>query len=248
HRSLYPCQLVGGLERIPARTRPHLGAVDGNLGERYHSFGNQRRHAFRQQPVEYRHMRHSEVGKPVIVQRYPAGDPPIRQIALRKPLELPCRADPLNRRIKPQRQHNRRIRRWPPGLAFARFDRLIKRRKVQALDKAQYDPGPMIARQQRLQINEVPSRLKSVRPNEPRLARHRITSLCSESESQAAARRQISSHARSRESSASPGPNWVPALSRDERTGRDQRKSYKAKTGTAPTRNRCSMRLIAKDT
>jgi hypothetical protein len=43
----------------------------------------------------------------------------------------------------------------------------------------------MIARQQRLQINEIPPRLQPISPDEPRIVRHRITPLCSESESQA---------------------------------------------------------------
>src|ERR1700682_4012856 len=41
----------------------------------------------------------------------------------------------------------------------------------------------MIPRQQCLQINEIPPCLQTIRPKEPRLARHRITSRCSESES-----------------------------------------------------------------
>src|ERR1700687_1923372 len=38
----------------------------------------------------------------------------------------------------------------------------------------------MVARQQSLQIDHVPSRLNAIRPNKPRLVRHRITSLYSE--------------------------------------------------------------------
>src|ERR1700738_4616587 len=38
----------------------------------------------------------------------------------------------------------------------------------------------MVARQQSLQIDHVPSRLNATRPNKPRLVRHRITSLYSE--------------------------------------------------------------------
>jgi hypothetical protein len=53
-----------------------------------------------------------------------------------------------------------------------------------AQDKAHDNPGAMIARQQRLKVNEVPPRLKPLRPNESCLVRHRITSPYGESESQ----------------------------------------------------------------
>jgi hypothetical protein len=56
-----PRQMRLALERIPARTRPHLGAVDRDLLERYHLLGNQRRHALAQQPVERLYMCHAEV-------------------------------------------------------------------------------------------------------------------------------------------------------------------------------------------
>jgi hypothetical protein len=78
NRSLNPRQLAAGLERIPASIRPHLGAVDGDLGERHNSLGDQRHHAFGQQPVENLHVRHPEVRKPMIIQWHPTGDPSIR--------------------------------------------------------------------------------------------------------------------------------------------------------------------------
>jgi hypothetical protein len=126
--------------------RPHLGAVDRDLGQRHHPFGNQRRDALRQKPIEHLNVHHPEVRKTVIVQRHPAGDPPICQIVLRKPLKLPRRTHSIDRRIKPQRQQNCGIGRRPPGLAFPRLDGLVL------------------------------SCLQPIRPNEPRLARHRITS------------------------------------------------------------------------
>lgn len=69
-------------------------------------------------------------------------------------------------------------------LAFARFNRVIKRRKVQALDKADNDPGAMVARQKSLKINEVPSRLQPIRCRNRASLVIESLPLCSESESQ----------------------------------------------------------------
>src|SRR5450631_768481 len=184
YRSLDPRQFRAALERVPARIRPHLSAVDDDLGQRHHPLANQCRNAFAQKTIEHLDMADPEVRKPVIIQRHPAGDPPIRQIALRKPLKLPRRANPLNGRVKPQCQQNCRIRRRPSRLAFTRLDAIVKRLQIHALDKAHHDAGAMINRQQPLQIKEVPPRLNPIRPNKPRLVCHRITSRCSESESQ----------------------------------------------------------------
>jgi hypothetical protein len=129
-------------------------------------------------------MGYPEVRKPVIVQWDPAGDPAVCRILLRKPLKLPSRSHSLNRCVQPKRQQNRRIWRRPSGLAFAGPDRRIKRRKVQALDKANHNARTMVARHQSVQIHKVPMRLRPICPNKPRFIRHRITSPLEQSESQ----------------------------------------------------------------
>jgi hypothetical protein len=100
--------------------------------------------------------------------------PPSRQgtVARTAAAEMTCarRANPLYGRIEPQRQQNCRIGRRASRFAFSRLDGRIKFRQVEALQEAPHNAGTMVRGQQRLQINIVPSRLRSIRPNDPRFA------------------------------------------------------------------------------
>src|SRR3974390_3872278 len=51
HCRFHPRQLAAGLERGPARIRPHLSAIDPNLSPRHYPLRDPRRHAFGPQPV-----------------------------------------------------------------------------------------------------------------------------------------------------------------------------------------------------
>src|SRR6202158_2587949 len=99
HRGFDLHQLRVGLERLSARVRPYLGPVHRNLVERDQAFFDQRRHAFRQKPIEHISMVYTEVSQTVIVHRPPASQPTIGKIAFGKPRKLTRRALTLNRRI-----------------------------------------------------------------------------------------------------------------------------------------------------
>jgi hypothetical protein len=76
-------------------------------------FGDQRRHALRQKPIEDLHLLDPEVGGSVIVDRHAARQPAIGGVALGKPLQFARRPHAFDRRVKPQRKQNRGIGRRP---------------------------------------------------------------------------------------------------------------------------------------
>ena len=65
------------------------------------------------------------------IERNPARELAIGQIAAAKPLKLACRADAANRCIKPERQQNPRINGRAARFALHGFDRSVKRRKIE---------------------------------------------------------------------------------------------------------------------
>lgn len=161
-------------ERVPARAGANLRAVDGDLGQPHQSFGDQRRHALGQQPVENFHLLDPEVGEPVIVQRHAARQPPIGGVALREPLQFARRPHPFNRRIKPQRKQNRRIGARPSRFALARPYPLVKLRQIEALDETPDDARAMVRRQKPLEIDHVPTQLLSIWSHHPSVAHRRL--------------------------------------------------------------------------
>ena len=63
-------------ERPLAGAGADLRAVDGDLSKADQPFGDQRRHALRQQPIEDLDALDPKVGEPVMVQRHAARQPP----------------------------------------------------------------------------------------------------------------------------------------------------------------------------
>lgn len=107
-------------------------------------------------------MRNPEVRKPVIIERYPTGDPAVCRIVPCEPFKLPSRTYSFDRPIEPKRQQNRRIGRRTSRFPFTGLDRLVKPRKVQALHKTHHNAGAMVARNQSFQIHKVPLRLRPI--------------------------------------------------------------------------------------
>src|SRR6187200_3152487 len=116
----------------------------------------------------------------MIIQGHTAGDPAICNIAAREPIEMTRRANSIDGCVKPQGKQNRRIRRGTTRLPLSGFDGLVKGRKIKALDKTPYNASPMLGREQALQIDEIPSGLRSICLYAPCFARHLNRSRCTE--------------------------------------------------------------------
>src|SRR6186997_2702084 len=116
----------------------------------------------------------------MIIQGHTAGDPAICNIAAREPIEMTRRANSIDGCVKPQGKQNRRIRRGTTRLPLSGFDGLVKGRKIKALDKTPYNASPMLGREQALQIDEIPSGLRSICLYKPCFARHLNRSRCTE--------------------------------------------------------------------
>ena len=128
-------EFVARPERFPARVGANLRAVDGDRIKADQPFGDQRRHALRQQPIENfdasppenRRARDSSAAR-----RRRANDRRHR-FAPAAPIRAP---NPRPRpSLKPQRQQNRGIGGRPSRFALARENLIVKRRKIEAVDE-----------------------------------------------------------------------------------------------------------------
>jgi hypothetical protein len=193
-------EFVARPERPLAGAGANLRAVDGDLIKADQPFGDQRRHALGQQPIEDLRAVDPKVGEPVMVQRHAARQPPIGGVALGKPLQFARRPHAFDRRIKPQRKQHRGIGGRPSRLALARENLIVKRRKIEALDKTPHEARPMARRQKALKIDHIPAQLTPIRPHHPSFRHRRFTSRTSATENHSKAKKTISSHARKRAS------------------------------------------------
>ena len=178
-------------EQFLAGVGADLRAVDGDLSKADQPFADQRGHALRQQSVERLEVFDPEVGKPVMVQRHAARQPPIGGVALRKPLQFPRRTDPFDRRIEPQRQQDRRVGRRPSRFALARENLIVKLRKIEALDETPDDARAMLRRQKPLEIDHIPAQLTPIRPHHPSFRHRRFPPTSAMRESQRDRKRQF---------------------------------------------------------
>ena len=92
---------------------------------------------------------------------------------LAQAIDRPRRADPLQRRIKPHRQHHLRIRRRAPGNRVARLDPIVKFAQIQTFDKGPNQPRSVVVRQLAIQVDHLPTQLRAVRTNDPSTLAHR---------------------------------------------------------------------------
>jgi hypothetical protein len=162
-------------ERPLAGAGANLRAVDCDLIKADQPFGDQRRHALRQQPIKNLHAVDPEVGEPVIIQRHAARPPPIGGVALGKPLQFARRPHALDRGVKPQRKQNRRIDGRPSRFALARENLIVKGRKIGALDKTPHQARAMVRWQETLKIDHIPAQLPPVRPHHPSFRHRRLS-------------------------------------------------------------------------
>ena len=190
-------------ERFLAGAGADLRAVDGDLSKADQPFGDQRRHALRQQPIEDLRLPDPEISEPVIIQRHAARQPPIGGVALGEPFQFARRTHPFNRRIEPQRKQNRGIGGRPARFALARENLrenlIVKLRKIEALDETPDDARAMLRRQKPLEIDPIPAQLTPVRPHHPSFRHRRFTPHLSDERITAQAKAPIPSHARKRE-------------------------------------------------
>ena len=80
-------------------------------------------------------MASAKIRQRVIIDRHPAADPLISDMALAQPRQRPRAAHSVNRRIKPQRHRHLRAGRGMTRPARARLDRVEHQAQIQLLDK-----------------------------------------------------------------------------------------------------------------
>jgi hypothetical protein len=92
---------------------------------------------------------------------------------LAQSIDRPRRADPLQRRIKPNCQDHPRIRCRPPGNRVARLDPVVKLAQIQTCHKGPHQPCSVVVRQLAVQVDNVPAQLRAVRTDDPNALAHR---------------------------------------------------------------------------
>ena len=138
---------------------------------------HQRRHAGRQQPLQYlHHVLHPDIGQRVMVHRDAPGDPSIRVVLRAQPLDGPGTAHRVQRRVEPQRHQNGRIDRRPPRAPLHRADLSIQGGQIEPSHKLPHDAGPVVGRQQALQVDRPELKLRSVGPLHSRRGAERESS------------------------------------------------------------------------
>src|SRR6516164_4141471 len=111
-------------------------------------------------------------GQQIVIDRGPAAQPAIGRVLLTQAVDRPRRADPLQRRIKPDRQHHPGIGGRPAGNRVARLDPLVKLAQIQTFDKRPNQPRPVVVWQLAVQIDHVPAQLRPVRADHPHSLAH----------------------------------------------------------------------------
>ena len=173
HRLLDALQPLALAHRAAARAGPHFGPVDRHLLQSDQFFGDQPGHALRQQAVQLRRILPAKRRQQIVIDRCTAAQPAIGRMLLAQAIDRPRRADPLQRRIKPHRQHHLRIRRRAPGNRVARLDPIVKFAQIQTFDKGPNQPRSVVVRQLAIQVDHLPTQLRAVRTNDPSTLAHR---------------------------------------------------------------------------
>ena len=183
------CRDLGGglgqeaLERRPptvrggARRGPHPHPVLGDDGHRDEPVGEERRHALGEERIEAVGLLHAERGEGVVVHPDPAGEPAIGVVLGAQPIERPGRADPLERRVQPERGQDRRIDRRPAGMASDCPDPLLQRTQIEALHEGPHEPRSMVGRQEAVEVDRAKLELAAVRTLQARGPRSELLGL-----------------------------------------------------------------------
>lgn len=111
--------------------------------ERHLAAGQERRNRLGEQLIEQVGCLDPEVGEGVLLHPDPAGEPPIRVMLVAQPIERPRRADPLERRVQPERDEDRQVDRRPAAVALDRPDPGEEGRQIEALDEGPHEAGPI---------------------------------------------------------------------------------------------------------
>ena len=172
HRLFEALQPLALAQRATAGAGAHLGPVDRQLLQADQPFSDQSGHALAQQAIQQRPVLAPKLSQEVMIDRRPAAQPAISRVLLTQTVDRPRRADPLQRRIEPNRQNHLRISRRTPGNRVARLDPVVKLTQIQTFDKRPNQPRPVIVRQLTVQIDHVPAQLRPVGTNHPYAVGH----------------------------------------------------------------------------
>jgi hypothetical protein len=165
---LAPLQAGVPAERRRTGRGPHPHAVLGDALQARHAGPQQRGEAVDQQPFQYRAMPDPEVGQRLVIDADAAAQPLVRQVLRAQPGERAGAADPLQRRVQPQRHQQLRVGRRMARPAFDRLDGGVQRRQIQPFDEAPHQAHPVIGRHQLVQAHRPPRHLPAFRPTQPR--------------------------------------------------------------------------------
>ena len=169
-------------QRAPARIGTHFGAVDHEFFQGDQFFGDQSGHALGQQVIQQRRVLAPKLRQQIVIDRRTPAQSAIGRVLLAQAVDRSCRADPLQRRIEPNRQHHPRIgphgsSPWAEGPRSAgnrvtRLDPIVKLAQIQTFDKRPNQPRPVVVRQLAVQIDHVPAQLCAIRADHPHALTH----------------------------------------------------------------------------